>query len=69
MKMTGEKAQKTNKPLREQLLSHRPNQFEEISPVTNLEIEKAAKKASRSTDTTPSPLAGKKRKLERLVEY
>ncbi|KAF7286831.1 hypothetical protein GWI33_003888 [Rhynchophorus ferrugineus] len=65
VKMTGEKAQKTNKPLREQLLGHRPNQFEEISPITNLEMEKAANKASRSTDTTPSPLAGKKRKLER----
>lgn len=67
VKMTGETSiQNSNKSLRTQLLTHKPNQYEEISPITNLEMEKAAKKACKSTDTTPSPLAGKKRKFERI---
>lgn len=66
VKMTGEKnAPNANTSLRTQLLSGKPKQFEDISPVTNTEIDKARVKASKATNTTPSPLAGKKRKLER----
>ncbi|CAH0563392.1 unnamed protein product [Brassicogethes aeneus] len=62
VKMTGSKAENPNTSLRTQLLSNKPNQFTEISPVTNLEVDIAKAKASKSTDTTPSPLA-RKRKL------
>ncbi|KAJ8945724.1 hypothetical protein NQ314_009086 [Rhamnusium bicolor] len=66
VKMTGgQSATNANTSLRTQLLSHKPQQFEEISPLTNLEIDKARAKISKSTETTPSPLASKKRKLER----
>lgn len=64
IKMTG--TEKTGKnldtSLRTQLLSNKPRQWDEISPVTNVELEAATKKISKSTDTTPSPLS-KKRKL------
>lgn len=64
IKMTGAKEDKKNldTSLRTQLLSNKPRQFEEISPVTNAELEAATKKITKATDTTPSPLA-KKRKL------
>nr|CAH7752689.1 unnamed protein product [Callosobruchus chinensis] len=66
VKMTGEKsASNANTSLRTQLLSSKPQQFEEISPVTNTELNNAIKKVNRASDTTPSPLAGKKRKIER----
>lgn len=66
IKMTGEKdAPKSNTPLRNQILSGKLNHFEEISPVTNLEADKASKKINKSTDTTPSPTASRKRKLEK----
>lgn len=66
VKMTGEKtAPNANTSLRTQILTKKTNHFEEISPVTNVELEKAMKKASKSTETTPSPLASKKRKLDR----
>nr|CAI5850636.1 unnamed protein product [Callosobruchus analis] len=66
VKMTGEKsALNANTSLRTQLLSSKPQQFEEISPVTNIELDNAMRKVTRSSDTTPSPLAGKKRKIER----
>ncbi|KAJ8973172.1 hypothetical protein NQ317_007148 [Molorchus minor] len=66
VKMTGGKTgPNANTSLRTQLLSNKRQQFEEISPVTNVEMDKARMKASRGTDTTPSPLASKKRKLER----
>lgn len=57
---------KTNKDvsLRKQLLSNKQKQYEEISPVTNVELEKVrAKVSGRKTDTTPSP-STRKRKLE-----
>ena len=63
VKMTGEKSVGgANTSLRTQLLSNKPKQFEEISPVTSVEVDRARAKASRGTDTTPSPLS-KKRKL------
>lgn len=63
IKMTGsEKSKNLDTSLRTQLLSNKPRQFDEISPVTNAELEAATKKISKSTDTTPSPLS-KKRKL------
>ncbi|KAJ3624779.1 hypothetical protein MTP99_018376 [Tenebrio molitor] len=62
VKMTGEKSNNANTSLRTQLLSNKPKQFEEISPVTCVEIDRAQAKASKATDTTPSPLS-KKRKL------
>lgn len=51
-----------NASLRTQLLSKKPKQFEEISPVTATEIENTTKKISKTTDTTPSP-GSRKRKL------
>lgn len=65
IKMTGEKSPSVSTSLRKQLMSGRPQQFEEISPVTNIELNKALAKVGKSTDTTPSPLANKKRKIER----
>ncbi|CAG9812444.1 unnamed protein product [Phaedon cochleariae] len=66
VKMTGDQNSKAqNTSLRTQLLSGKPQQFEEISPVTTLEMNKAISKVSRSTDTTPSPIANKKRKIDK----
>lgn len=66
IKMTGEKSgSNTNTSLRTQLLSGKPKQFEEISPVTNVELDKARAKISKTTNTTPSPITNKKRKFER----
>lgn len=51
--------------LRKQLLSHKPVQYDEISPVTNAELEKVrAKAAGRATDTTPSPTTRKRKIAE-----
>lgn len=64
VKMTGEKNKPNlNTSLRTQVLTNKPSGFDEISPVTNLELEKAHKLATRTTDTTPSP-SSRKRKLE-----
>lgn len=54
------------KNIRAKMLSREPSQFQVISPMTNLEINRAAKLSghSRATPTTPSP-SGKKRKFER----
>lgn len=49
-------------PLRAQLLSSKPKSFEEISPVTSNDLEKAQKKISKASDTTPSP-SSRKRKI------
>ncbi|XP_022916296.2 ATP-dependent DNA helicase PIF1 [Onthophagus taurus] len=62
IKMTGEKTQNKDIPLREQLLSNKQRQFDEISPVTNEEFIKSHKRATKRTETTPSPLS-RKRKL------
>lgn len=52
----------SNTSLRTQLLSHKAKHFDEISPVTVVELENAKMKVSKSTDTTPSP-GSRKRKL------
>ncbi|KAB0795079.1 hypothetical protein PPYR_11918 [Photinus pyralis] len=62
VKMTGDKSSNSKMSLRAQLLSNKPKSFEEISPVTMVDLENAHKKISRSTDTTPSP-SSKKRKI------
>lgn len=52
------------KKLRDHLLSEKSSAFDEISPVTNAELDRAKKVAiSKSTITTPSPPASKKRRL------
>ena len=52
------------KKLRDHLLSEKSSTFDEISPVTNAELDRAKKAAiSKSTITTPSPPASKKRRL------
>lgn len=70
IKMTKDKDNNKNitkeqmhKKLREHLLSEKCGKFDEISPVTNAELDRAKKQAiSKSTLTTPSP-GSKKRKL------
>lgn len=63
VKMTGEKTQNNlNTSLRTQVLSHKTNGFEEISPITTTDLQNAHKIATRTTDTTPSP--SRKRKLQ-----
>ena len=58
------------KKLREHMMSGKPSTFEEISPITTAEMIMARKKAglnpSRSTLTTPSPAAAKKRRYDEL---
>ena len=52
-----------HKKLREHLLSEKSSKFDEISPITNAELDRAKKLAlSKSTLTTPSP-GSKKRRL------
>lgn len=68
IKMTGERPEQgTSTSLRNQLLSNKPKQYDEISPVTVSDLEKVHKKVSRATTTTPSPLS-RKRKLENRDE-
>lgn len=53
-----------HKKLREHLLSEKSSQFDEISPVTNAELDRAKKAAiSKSSVTTPSPPNSRKRRL------
>lgn len=53
-----------HKKLRAHLLSEKSSQFDEISPVTNAELDRAKKAAiSKGSVTTPSPPASKKRRL------
>lgn len=57
------------KKLRAHLLSGRPTKFENISPVTNLEIKKARKstvKSSTETSSSSSSLHAKKRKFDEI---
>lgn len=55
--------------VRTRMLSENPSKFDEISPVTNLEVARAKKLAglSRATPTTPSP-PSKKRKFEQITK-
>lgn len=67
IKMTGEKkCQKTDTPLRNQLLSGKLNHYGEISPLTNAEVGKALSNIHKSSDTTPSSSASQKRKINSL---
>ncbi|XP_060522866.1 ATP-dependent DNA helicase PIF1 [Cylas formicarius] len=67
VKMTGEKPgdNSSNTGSRVKLLSSKPNSFEDISPITNAELARAVRKVAKSSETTPSPLASRKRKIER----
>lgn len=55
------------KDVRTRMLSDNPTKFEDISPVTNLELLRAKKMAgiSRATPTTPSP-PSKKRRFDQI---
>lgn len=55
-----------HKKMREHLLSEKFDKFDEISPVTNAELDRAKKHAmtSKSTVTTPSPRSRKRKLLE-----
>lgn len=66
VKMTtngGNATQQMQKDVRAKMLSELPSKFEDISPVTTMELARAKKLAcaSRSTPTTPSPPAKKRR--------
>lgn len=60
----GVSKEELHKKLRTHLLSEKSGQFDEISPVTNAELDRAKKAAiSKGSVTTPSPPASKKRRL------
>lgn len=70
IKMTsvnGQDQAQMQKDLRARMMNDNPSKFEDISPVTNLEVARAKKMAciSRATPTTPSPPA-KKRRFEQV---
>lgn len=72
IKMTSANGQDGNgmgkfQDVRARMLSDNPSKFDDISPVTNLEVARAKKLAglSRATPTTPSP-PSKKRKFEQV---
>lgn len=51
-----------HKKLRDHLLSEKSAKFDEISPITNAELDRAKKQAvGKSTLTTPSPISRKRR--------
>lgn len=60
-------ANQMHKDIRAKMLNDNPSKFEDISPVTNLEIARAKKLAclSRATPTTPSP-PSKKRRIDQI---
>lgn len=69
VKMTGggeQSSESAQKMMRAHMLSKNPSKFEDISPVTNAEIARAAKMMviSKGTTTTPSPPQSKKRKFQ-----
>ncbi|XP_036332463.1 ATP-dependent DNA helicase PIF1 [Rhagoletis pomonella] len=71
IKLNGEQKDEatTQKQLRAHMLSGKPSNFEEVSPVTTTEMIMARKKAGllgKGSVTTPSPLAAKKRRYEDL---
>lgn len=66
IKMTsadGQDANQITKDIRARMMNENPSKFEDISPVTNVEVARARKLAciSRATPTTPSPPAKKRR--------
>lgn len=71
IKMSGQESGSVSskvQDVRTRMLSENPSKFDDISPVTNLEIARARKLTglSRSTPTTPSP-PSKKRKFEQVA--
>lgn len=73
IKMTSSVTPDPNNPsaklqdVRTRMLSENPSKFDDISPVTNLELARAKKMAglSKATPTTPSP-PSKKRKFDQI---
>ncbi|XP_031624405.1 ATP-dependent DNA helicase PIF1 [Contarinia nasturtii] len=72
IKMTSANGQEGNgsgklQDVRTRMLSENPSKFDDISPVTNLEVARAKKMAgiSKATPTTPSP-PSKKRKFDQV---
>ncbi|XP_011567686.3 ATP-dependent DNA helicase PIF1 [Plutella xylostella] len=68
VKMTGDKeapAAPSKQTMRSKLLSGKAQSFEEISPVTVADLQKAKSSIPKSTATTPSP-PSKKRKAEEM---
>lgn len=65
---SGRMDDKMQKNIRAHMMSSCPSKFEDISPVTNVEITRAQKLTgiSKSTTTTPSP-PNKKRRFERVA--
>lgn len=71
VKLTGENSDETKelikKNFRAHLLSGRPSTFEDVSPITNVELNRARSlHLSKATTTTPSPPQSKKRKLREV---
>lgn len=69
IKMTSSQESAKPQDIRTRMLSDNPSKFEDISPVTNVEVAKAKKLAglSRATPTTPSP-PSKKRTFRQIGE-
>lgn len=67
IKMTSSQDSSKPQDIRTRMLSDNPSKFDDISPVTNVEMAKAKKLAglSRATPTTPSP-PPKKRKFGQI---
>lgn len=68
VKMSGDpndSEEKSEKNIRKHLLSDKPNVFEDISPVTNVDLTRTKNACtSKSTSTTPSPPQAKKRRFD-----
>lgn len=69
VKISGEKnvdPAEMQKKIRAHLLSGLPTKFEEISPITNIDLQRTKKLngISKATVTTPSPPKNKKRKID-----
>lgn len=68
VKLTGEKTGETKeqiqKNIRAHMLSGKPSTFEDVSPITNVELNRARSlHLSKASTTTPSPPQSKKRKF------
>lgn len=73
IKISGEKnidPAEMQKKIRAHMLSGLPTKFEEISPVSNSDLQRTKKLhvVSKATVTTPSPQRNKKRKIEEDVQ-
>lgn len=68
VKLTGDNSDETKeqikKNIRAHMLSGKPSTFEDVSPITNVELNRARSlHLSKASTTTPSPPQSKKRKL------